>query len=308
MSVELLDGLLFAMVRSGTPLLLIAMGALLCEKSGVLNLGQEGLVLIGAASAFVATHATGDPYLGCLTAVVAGVGLSALFASLVIGLGTNQIATGLALTIFGTGLAAYLGSGYVGESISGIGVAAVPVLGEVPLVGRALFAQDALVYVTLALATLLWLVLGHSRVGTLLSAVGHHPAAAHQLGYRVNRVRLGAVLCGGALSAFAGAYLSVAYTPLWSESISAGRGWIALALVVFAGWHLPRVVLGAYLFGLASLAPLSLQGVGWDVPPNLLATLPYLVTIAALVVLSARADRVKLGPPQALGNPYRHGD
>jgi len=303
---ELLDTTLFATVRSGTPLLLIALGVLVSERAGVLNLGQEGMVLVGAAAAFVTADAGAGHGLACLAGVAAGAVCAAGFALLVIGLRANQVAAGLALTIFGTGLASLIAADAVGRSISGMQPLAVPGLSALPLLGRTLFAQDALVYVSLGLTLAVAYLFQGTRLGLALVAAGHDPRAAYALGLPVIRLRVLATLAGGAFAGLAGAYLALVYTPLWSESISAGRGWIALALVVFAGWRVARLPFAAYLFGLAGILHLVLQGRGIEVSPNLLALTPYVVTIAALVLLGSRYGA--RNAPRALGRAYRSGD
>ena len=308
MMMEFLDVLLFTTLRAGTPLLLIVLGILITERAGVLNLGQEGLVIMGAACAFVASAATGSVWLGVLAGVTAGVLTASAFAILVLGLGTNQVASGLALTIVGTGLAAMIGDGMSGVSITGMAALQIPLLADLPVIGHGLFAHDPLVYVSLALLIVTWRVMDHSRFGLSLIAIGHNPRAAHQLGLPVMSRRLLAMLAGGAFGGLAGAYLAVAYTPLWSEGMSAGRGWIALALVVFAGWRVFRAMFGAYLFGLMSILNLLLQGLGVSVSPNLLAMLPYLATILALLLFSSPRFRSTHTAPRALGQPYFQGD
>ncbi|MCL6690285.1 ABC transporter permease [Pseudomonas sp. R3.Fl] len=307
MDIDLLNNVLYAMVRTGTPLLLVALGELVCEKSGVLNLGQEGMMLFGAVVGFMAAFASGSLWLGVLLAVLAGVLLASLFAAVALGLNANQVACGLALTIFGVGLSSFVGAAWVGKPLAGFAPIAVPGLAALPLVGKMLFAQDALVYLTFALfAGVAWLLL-KSRAGLVLQAVGENPDAAAAMGLPVVRVRTMAVLFGGAMAGLAGAYLSLAYTPMWAENMSAGRGWIALALVVFASWRVFRVLLGAWLFGLASILHLVAQGVGLSIPANLLAMLPYVATIVVLVLLSRDGLRTRLFAPVSLGQPWKAG-
>ncbi|MDE3737345.1 ABC transporter permease [Metapseudomonas resinovorans] len=307
MDLDLLSNILFAMVRCGTPLLLVALGELVCEKSGVLNLGQEGMMLFGAVVGFIAALATGNLWLGVLLAMAAGVLLSALFALVALGCNANQVATGLALTIFGVGLSSFVGAAWVGKPLAGFEPVAIPLLSEIPLLGRMLFAQDLLVYLSFALFALVAWVLLKSRIGLVIQAVGENPDAASAMGLPVMRVRTLAVLFGGAMAGMAGAYLSLAYTPMWAENMTAGRGWIALALVVFASWRVLRVLLGAYLFGLASILHLVAQGLGLAIPANLLAMLPYVATILVLVLLSRDALRTRLFAPVSLGQPWRAG-
>lgn len=305
MEMEMLTNILSATVVAGTPLLLVALGELICERSGVLNLGQEGMMLIGAVAGFIGALATGSLGLGVLIGIAAGVAMALLFALMAVTLAANQYAAGLALTIFGTGLSAFIGAGYVGETVSGFRAVAVPVLSDIPFLGEVLFTQDLLVYLSLGLFVAVYVFLRHTRGGLLLRAVGESPGSANANGLPVMLVRYSAVAFGGAMAGLAGAYLSLAYTPMWTEGMSAGRGWIALALVVFATWRPERVLLGAYLFGAASILHLVLQGFGWDVPTELLAMLPYLVTILVLVALSSNPVRTRLHTPLSLGQPYR---
>lgn len=307
MDLDLLTNILFAMVRCGTPLLLVALGELVCEKSGVLNLGQEGMMLFGAVVGFIAAIGTGSLWLGVLAAMAAGVLLSALFALVALGCNANQVATGLALTIFGIGLSSFVGAAWVGKPLAGFEPVAIPLLGALPMLGKVLFSQDLMVYLSFALFALIAWALLKSRIGLVLQAVGENPDAASAMGLPVLRVRTLAVLFGGAMAGMAGAYLSLAYTPMWAENMTAGRGWIALALVVFASWRVFRVLLGAYLFGLASILHLVAQGVGLAIPANLLAMLPYVATILVLVLLSRDAVRTRLFAPVSLGQPWKGG-
>ncbi|EPN27221.1 ABC transporter permease, partial [Pseudomonas syringae pv. actinidiae ICMP 19070] len=237
MDIDLLSNIFYAMVRCGTPLLLVALGELICEKSGVINLGQEGMMLFGAVIGFIVALSTGNLWLGVLLAMLAGMLLSALFALVALVFNANQVATGLALTIFGVGLSSFVGAAWVGKPLSGFEPVAIPFLSDIPLIGRMLFAQDLLVYLSFALFALVAWALLKSRVGLIIQAVGENPDAASAMGLPVLRVRTLAVLFGGAMAGLAGAYLSLAYTPMWAENMSAGRGWIALALVVFASWR-----------------------------------------------------------------------
>ncbi|MDG9782141.1 ABC transporter permease [Metapseudomonas otitidis] len=307
MDLDLLTNILFAMVRCGTPLLLVALGELVCEKSGVLNLGQEGMMLFGAVVGFIAAIGTGSLWLGVLAAMAAGVLLSALFALVALGCNANQVATGLALTIFGIGLSSFVGAAWVGKPLAGFEPVAIPLLSALPVLGKVLFSQDLMVYLSFALFALIAWALLKSRIGLVLQAVGENPDAASAMGLPVLRVRTLAVLFGGAMAGMAGAYLSLAYTPMWAENMTAGRGWIALALVVFASWRVFRVLLGAYLFGLASILHLVAQGVGLAIPANLLAMLPYVATILVLVLLSRDAVRTRLFAPVSLGQPWKGG-
>ena len=301
----LITNVLSAAVIAGTPLLLVALGALVCERSGVLNLGLEGMMLMGAMAGFAAATVTGSLLGGVLMAMIAGIVMSMLFAFMAITLAANQYAAGLSLTIFGTGLSAFLGSGCVGSTVAGFERVAIPLLGDLPVLGRVLFQQDILVYLSFALAVGVYVLLNHSRAGLIIRAVGESPESANANGLKVLAVRYLAVGFGGAMAGLGGAYLSLAYTPMWSENMTAGRGWIALALVVFATWRPERLVLGAYLFGLASILHLVLQGFGWRISTELLAMLPYVVTILVLVLLSVNPMRTRLNTPLSLGQPYR---
>ena len=304
MDMDLISNILFAMVRTGTPLLLVALGETVCEKSGVLNLGQEGMMLMGAVVGFVATLVTGNIFFGFMLAILAGVAMSLLFGAIALGLNANQVATGLALTIFGTGLSAFIGAAYVGKPVDGLDPIAIPVLSQIPLIGEMLFKQDIVVYLSFVLFAVLFWFFRSSRAGLIVKAVGENPHAADAIGLPVMRTRYLAVMFGGGMAGLAGGYLSLAYTPMWVENMSAGRGWIALALVVFASWKIERVLLGAWLFGLASILHLVAQGLGFAVSPNLMAILPYAATILVLVLLSSNKAKAKLLTPVSLGKPF----
>ena len=305
MDTLLITNILAATIIAGTPLLLVALGELVCERSGVLNLGQEGMMLMGAVMGFIAAVTSGSLAVGVLVAILAGIVMSMLFALMAVTLAANQYAAGLALTIFGTGLSAFIGSSYVGQSISGFPKIAIPYLSDIPVLGPVLFRQDLLVYLSLVLFVLVFTFLRYTRGGLILRAVGESPEAANANGMRVLAVRYLAVAFGGGMAGLAGAYLSLAYTPMWTENMTSGRGWIALALVVFATWKPERVLLGAYLFGAASILHLVLQGLGWRSSTELLAMLPYVVTIAVLVLLSCNPARTRLNTPFSIGQPYR---
>ena len=304
MDIDLITNVLYAMVRTGTPLLIVALGELICEKSGVLNLGQEGMMLMGAVVGFIVTLTTGSLTLGFFVAILAGILMSLIFGFITMELSANQVATGLALTIFGTGLSAFIGAGYVGKPVEGLDPIYIPVLTDLPIIGRMLFGQDLIVYLSFALFGGVYWFINHSRPGLILKAVGENPHSANAIGLPVFKTRYLAIVFGGAMAGLAGGYLSLAYTPLWVENMSAGRGWIALALVVFASWKAERVLLGAWLFGLASILHLVFQGLGFSVSPNLLAILPYLATILVLVVLSSNQSRNRLVAPVSLGKPF----
>lgn len=304
MDIDLITNILYAMIRTGTPLLIVALGEMVCEKSGVLNLGQEGMMLMGAVAGFIATLLTGSLFLGFVFAILAGILMSQLFAVIALGLSANQVATGLALTIFGTGLSAFIGAGFVGKPIQGLEAVAIPILSDIPIIGKMLFAQDLIVYLSFVIFAVIYWFFRSSRTGLIVKAVGENPHAANAIGLPVMRTRYLAVAFGGAMAGLAGGYLSLAYTPMWAENMSAGRGWIALALVVFASWRTERILLGAYLFGLASILHLVAQGLGFSVSPNLLAMLPYIATVLVLVMMSRNQGRSKMFAPISLGKPF----
>lgn len=304
MDSDLIVQILFAAIKTGTPLLFIALGEVICEKSGALNLGQEGMMLMGAVVGFLAAYGTGSAGLGVLAAMLMGCLMSLIFAVLVLHLGANQVATGLALTIFGTGLSAFIGSGVVGQTVQGFQPIAVPFLSDIPFLGRILFSHDILVYLSFVMTFALIFVVNKTRIGLVLKAVGENPHAANAIGIKVIRVRYLAVMFGGVMAGISGAYMSLVYTPMWVENMTAGRGWIALALVVFASWRVGRIMLGAYLFGLASIMHLVLQGLGWSISPNLLAMMPYVATVIVMVIISADQFKEKLLAPRSLGKPF----
>ena len=300
--------LLFAAtLNAGTVLALAALGLLVNEKAGVVNLGAEGIMLCAALAGFVTVVHTGIDLLGFAAGMGAGALLAALFGLLVIWLNTNQYATGLALSLFGAGFSAFAGIKYVQEKLPERPRFSVPVLGDIPLVGPALFRQHPMVYVAIALVIFLVWFLYRSRAGLVLRSVGESPESAHSLGYPVRRIRLAAVVAGGALCGLAGAYLAVIYTPLWVEGMVAGRGWIALALTTFATWRPARVLLGAYLFGGVTMLQFKLQSEGVQVSSQLLTMLPYLATIVVLVLISSNAAFIRLNMPASLGKPFSPG-
>jgi len=295
---------LAAMLAAATPLLFAALGELVVEKSGVLNLGVEGMMLAGAVCGFIATVHSGSSTLGFAAAAAAGMVMAALFGLLTLGLLANQVATGLALTLFGVGLSALVGQSYVGRPIADIPELRIPGLSDLPVIGPALFGQDAMVYLGLALVAVVHWLLFRTRAGLVLRAVGENHSAAHALGYKVIRIRFLAVLFGGAMSGLAGGYLSLSYTPMWAENMTAGRGWIALALVVFATWKPVWVLVGAWLFGGVTIAQLNIQGLGFAVPSQLLSMLPYLATVVVLVAISRDVARIRLNAPACLGKVF----
>lgn len=299
--------LVAATLAAGTPLLLAALGIVVSEKSGVVNLGIEGIMLVAAVVGFGAAHATGIPLAGFAAGAATGIALAALFALLVLGLLTNQYATGLALALFGAGLSALLGQPLQGESLAALGADGIPLLRDVPFLGPALFAQHWLVYGSLLLSAGVAWFLYRTRAGLVLRAVGESPEAAHALGVPVRQIRFAALAFGGACAGLAGAFLSVIYTPLWSEGMVSGRGWIALALVTFATWRPARVLFGAYLFGGVTMLQFHLQGMGVEVPSQLLAMTPYLATIVVLALISRNPRWIRLNMPASLGKAFDPG-
>ena len=300
-----MENFLYAMIIAATPLLLAATGELVAERSGVLNLGVEGMMLVGAVVAFAAAHATGSGPLAVLAGAGAGTAMALVFAVLALSLLANQPATGLALTIFGIGASGLIGQGFVGVALDPLPRLAIPMLSDSTALGRILFRHDAMVYLSLALTGGVAWFLYRTRAGLALRAIGDNHDSAHALGYRVVAVRYGAVLFGGACAGLGGAYLSLAYTPMWAENMTAGRGWIALALVVFATWRPGRLVAGAFLF--AAVTQLQFYGQDWGLPvaSQFLAMAPYVATILALVVISRDVNLTKANAPACIGRPFR---
>jgi simple sugar transport system permease protein len=301
---EQLAGLIALTLAAGTPLVFAALGELVTEKSGVLNLGVEGMMLVGAVTAFAVAAATRNPWLGVLAGTLAGAAMSQIFAVITLSLLANQVATGLALSLFGVGLSAFIGLDYVSVVIDGVKPLAIAGLTDLPVVGRLLFGHSPFVYLSLALFAAIEWFLYRTRAGLVLRAVGENPHAAHAIGYPVRRIRYAAALFGGACAGLGGAYLSVAYTPLWTEGLTAGRGWIALALVVFATWKPWRVLAGAYLFGGVTLAQFQAQALGVEIPSQMLSMLPYLATVVVLALISRDITAIRLNAPASLGKPF----
>ncbi len=303
-SIALLIG---ASLNAGTVLAIAALGLLINEKAGVVNLGAEGIMLCAALAGFAAVVHTGNGLAGYAAGMAAGAVLAAIFGVLVIWLNTNQYATGLALSLFGAGFSAFAGTGYVQAKLPEQAQYAIPVLGDIPLLGAALFRQHPMVYVCMALTVALMWFLYRSRTGLVLRSVGESPESAHALGYPVRRIRLAAVVVGGSLCGLAGAYVSTAYTPLWVEGMIAGKGWIALALTTFATWRPARVLLGAYLFGGVTMLQFHLQGAGVQVPSQFLTMMPYVATIVVLVLISRNPTWIRVNMPSAIGKPFYPG-
>lgn len=296
--------LLSALMVASTPILLAAIGELVVEKSGVLNLGVEGMMITGAICGFAAAVETGNPYIGFLGGAAGGAALSLIFAFLTQVLLSNQVATGLALTLFGLGFSALIGQSYSGIKPPATHDLYIPVLRDLPFIGPVLFRHDLMVYVSLGLVALVWFALTRTRIGLVLRAVGENHDAAHALGYKVVGLRVAAIAFGGACAGLGGAYLSLVRVPQWTEGMTAGAGWIALAIVVFASWRPWRVLLGAYLFGGITVLQLNLQAAGATIPVEYLSMSPYLITILVLVIMSADRTRAAMNAPASLGRPF----
>ena len=300
----MVEGILLTIITAATPLLLAALGELVAERSGVLNLGVEGMMAVGAVCGFAVALETGCPALGVLAAIFAGALMAGLFGVITLVFVANQVASGLALTLFGLGLSGLIGAAYVG--LPGLGLARldIPVLSDLPIVGRLVFGLDPITYLALVLAIGVWWFLFRTRGGLILRAVGDSHTSAHALGYHVIQVRFLAVLFGGACAGLAGGYLSLVYTPQWAQAMTAGRGWIALALVVFATWLPGRLVLGALLFGAIGILQLHAQAFGVPVPSQFLSALPYLTTVIVLVIISRNRTLLRVNTPACLGVPF----
>ncbi|VIO66160.1 hypothetical protein CI1B_12720 [Bradyrhizobium ivorense] len=299
----LIEAIILSVLAASTPLLLAATGELVTERSGVLNLGVEGMMIVGAACGFGGAWLSGSIIVGALCGMVAGILMSLIFALMALGLAVNQVATGLALTILGIGLSGLIGAGFVGERITPAPHLHIPGLSDIPLAGRILFGEDGFIYLSIALVVGVWWFLYRTRAGLILRACGDNHISAHALGYPVLRIRLYAVMFGGACAGLAGAYLPLAYTPFFIPGMTAGRGWIALALTVFASWRPARLVVGAYLFGAVTILQLHAQGAGIGIPSQFMSSLPYLATIIVLVLLS-RARTGGSTAPAALGTVF----
>jgi len=299
--------LLAATLNAGTVLAIAGIGLLINERAGILNLGAEGLMLVAAIAGFATAVHTGNDWLAFCAGAVAGALMAAAFGVLVIWLNTNQVASGLALSLFGAGFSAFVGVGYVQGKLGDRPQFSVPFLADIPFIGPAFFRQHPMVYLAIALVVGVSWFLYRSRPGLVPRAVGESPESAHALGYPVRRIRMAAVMAGGALCGVAGAYLSVVYTPLWVEGMVAGKGWSALALTTFATWRPARVLLGAYLFGGVTMLQFHLQGEGVEIPSEFLSMLPYLATIVVLVLISRNGAWIKANMPASLGKPFFPG-
>jgi ABC-type uncharacterized transport system permease subunit len=296
-----------ATMNAGTVLALASLGLLINEKAGIVNLGAEGMMLCAAIAGFATVVHTGHDWLGFVAGMGAGAVLAAVFGGLVIWLNTNQYATGLALSLFGGGFSAFVGTSYVQAKLPERMAYAIPGLADIPVLGPALFRHHPLVYGAIALTLGLMWFFARTRAGLVLRAVGESPESAHALGYPVRRIRWLAVMAGGALCGLAGAYISVVYTPLWVEGMIAGKGWIALALTTFATWRPARVLLGAYLFGGVTMLQFHLQSAGVEVPSQFLSMLPYLATIVVLALISHNPRWLRVNMPASMGKPFHPG-
>ena len=303
--IEQLIPILAGTLAAATPLIFAGLGELVVERTGVMNLGVEGMMLVGAIAGFAAAAETGYGVAAGLPAgALAGAATAMIFAFFALSLAANQAACGLALTIFGIGLSAFIGQSYISYSLPGLKPLLIPWLADIPLLGPVLFAQDAVVYLSLAAYAAVAWTLTKTRLGLLLKAIGESPESAHAIGYPVILIRFGAVAFGGAMAGIGGAYLSTVYTPLWVQNMSAGRGWIAVALVVFASWKPARLMLGAYLFGAVTILQFHAQGLGIMVPVQFLAALPYVATIVVLVIISRDRRLLQNNLPASLGKPF----
>lgn len=299
--------LLATALHAGTVLAIASLGLLINEKAGVVNLGAEGMMLCAAIAGFTTVSHTGSDVLGFISGIAVGAVLALCFGCLVVGLNTNQYATGLALSLFGAGLSAFVGAGYVQVKLPERVAYAIPWLADIPWVGPALFQHHPMVYLVMVFTIALTFFFNRTRPGLVLRSIGESPESAHALGWPVRRLRLLAVVTGGSLCGLAGAYLSIIYTPLWAEGMVAGKGWIALALTTFATWRPGRVLLGAYLFGGVTMLQFHLQASGVDIPSPFLSMLPYLATIIVLALISRRPEWMRAHMPNSLGKPFHAG-
>ena len=295
---------ILTIITASTPLLLASTGELITEKSGVLNLGVEGMMLIGAIAAFATAVSTGSALLAIVAGAFSGALVASVFAVLTLIFLANQVATGLALTIFGVGLSALIGSNFVGVALEPLPKLNVDGVSTIPILGKILFNHDVLVYLSFGMIFLVGWFLSKTRAGLILRAVGESHDSAHALGYSIITVRYLAVIFGGFMSGLGGSYLSLVYTPLWAENMTAGRGWIALALVVFGTWRAGRVAFGAYLFGTITILQLHVQGWGINIASQFMTMLPYIATIVVLVLISRDKGRMRMNAPQCIGKPF----
>lgn len=300
----MIEGILLTIVTAATPLLFAALGELIAERSGVLNLGVEGMMAVGAVMGFAGGHVSGIPVVGVFSGMLAGAAMGGLFAVVTLVFAANQNASGIALTLFGLGLSGLIGNAYTGMPGLSVGRIHIPVLSDIPLVGPVIFGEDPMVYLAVALTIAVWLFLFRTNAGLVVRAVGDNHASAHALGYPVLRVRFLSVLFGGACAGLGGAYLSLVYTPQWAQAMTAGRGWIAIALVVFGTWLPGRIAIGALLFGAVNILQLNAQAFGLGIPSQFLSALPYLITVVVLVIISRNQALLKINTPASLGRTF----
>jgi ABC-type uncharacterized transport system permease subunit len=301
---EMAEGILLTIITAATPLLFAALGELIAERSGVLNLGVEGMMAVGAVMGFAGEHVSGMPAVGVLAGILAGAAMGGLFGIVTLVFAANQNASGLALTLFGLGLSGLIGNAYAGMPGLGMPHVHIPFLSDLPIVGSVIFGEDPLVYLAIALTIAVWFFLFRTYSGLILRSVGDNDVSAHSLGYPVLRVRMLAVIFGGACAGLGGAYLSLVYTPQWTQAMTAGRGWIAIALVVFGTWLPGRIAIGALLFGAVNILQLHAQAIGLGIPSQFLSSLPYLVTVIALVIISRNQALLKVHTPACLGRTF----
>lgn len=304
MSLEI-TAILAGTIAAATPLVFAGLGELVSERTGVINLGVEGMMLVGAIAGFAfSAQYEASVAMALLAGAFAGSLMALIFAFFTLSLSTNQSACGLALTIFGIGISAFIGQNYVSTALPGLENFNIPLLSEIPFIGPILFQQNYVVYLSILAFIIVWWVLSKTRLGLLLKAVGESPESAHAMGYNVLAIRYGAVLFGGAMAGIGGAFLSTVYTPMWIENMVAGRGWIAIALVVFATWKPTRLMLGAYLFGGVTILQFHAQALGLNVPNEFLSALPYVATIVVLVIISRDKKLLKMNLPASLGKTF----
>lgn len=305
MSLAYIVAILATGVVAGTPILFASLGEVISERGGVMNLGVEGMMLVGAVSAFSVCTSTGNLWLGLLVAIIIGGLMGLLHALLTITFHANQVACGVALTIFGTGLSAYLGKSFVGvPPAASFGAVHIPALAQIPVIGKIFFQQDLMVYMSYILVAVVAILFYKTKAGLLIRAAGENPSSVDAQGHNIFLVRYVCVIVGGMLAGVGGAYLSLAYSPSWTENMSAGRGWIAIALVIFAVWDPMRAMAGAYLFGIINSLGLHLQALGVMIPSYFLQMLPYVFTLAVLILTTAQTKHRRSGTPAALGVPY----
>mgnify|MGYP001198051959 FL=1 len=295
---------IYNLMIAATPILFAALGELVVEKSGVLNLGVEGMMIMGAICGFAISVETGSSYVGFIAAALGGAILSIIFAIMTQYFLANQVASGLALTLFGLGLAALLGHSYTGQVPPEVSKLSVPILSSIPIFGKMFFNHDFFVYCSLALVFFIWYFLAKTRLGLIVQAVGENHDSAHAIGYNVTKIRFFSILFGGALAGLGGGYLSLIRVPQWTEGMTAGAGWIALAIVVFSTWQPWRLILGAYIFGGITILQLNLQAIGVNIDVALLSMTPYVVTIVALVLMSVNRSKKSIGAPGSLGKSF----